>query len=351
MEHVIDPKFFCSKKLTFAVPCYNHENYISECLDSILAQELNVPFDILVCDDASTDNTPNILREYLRKYPDKIKVIFLEKNGGNLHTLNTLYNHIKSEYFYIVDSDDYLLGTHFVQKALDFLETHPGYTMYGGNCVFLKQGRLKGHFLSKMVLGLSFSCGDILKLCINVEAQTSCMLYRNVIFFNGGTNEFLQAESSFDHFVYRGENFRILRHLQKGKLFLSISDVAVYRIHECGICKGCSDITCSIIGVYRLLRLCENFPERKKFYESCFFFHYSRVLKAIYKNRANPNFLTQEDCDLLKEIYRLLPTADLDWNKLKWHSSILVKCFYKAKTYFILLCRQMHRILFRKEIV
>ena len=53
----------------------------------------------------------------------------------------------------------------------------------------------------------------------------------------------------------------------------------------------------------------------------------------------------------LKEIYRLLPTADLDWSKLKWHLSILVKCFYKAKTYAYLFYRQMHRILFRKEIV
>ncbi len=349
MEHIIDPKFFCCKKLTFAVPCCNHENYISECLDSILAQELNVPFDILVCDDASTDNTPNVLREYLRKYPDKIKVIFLGKNGGNLHTLNTLFNHIKSEYFYVVDSDDYLLGTHFIQKALDFLETHPNYTMYGGNCFFLKQGRLKGHYMSGMVLGLSFSWNDICSH-INFQSQTSCLLYRNIVFLNGATDEFLQAENTFDRFVYCGENLRILRHLQEGKLFLSDDDMAVYRIHKNGIFRGCIDITRSIRYVYGYLRLCEIFPDHKNFYESLFFFHYSRVLKKIYKNRVNPNYLQQEDCDLLKEIYRLLPTADLDWSKFKWHSSILVKCFYKAKTYAWLLCRQMHRILSRKQI-
>ena len=346
MEHIIDPKFFCSKKLTFAVPCYNHENYISECLDSILAQKLDVPFDILVCDDASTDNTPNVLREYLRKYPDEIKVIFLEKNGGNLHTLNTLFNHIKSEYFYVVDSDDYLLGTHFVQKALDFLETHPDYTMYGGNCFFLKQGRLKGRFLPKIVLNLSFSWDNFSRL-----PQTSSLLYRNVVFFNGVSNEFLQAEESFDCFFYRGEDLRILRHLQKGKLFLSSDDVAIYRIHKNGIFRGNSKIGNLVLFAYAMLRSYTTFPERKGYYEATFFFYYVRALKAIYKNRWNPNFLTQEDCDLLKEIYRLLPTANLDWSKLKWHSIILVKCFYKARTYFILLCRQMHRILFRKEIV
>ena len=346
MERIIDPKFFCRKKLTFAVPCCNHENYISECLDSILAQKLNVPFDILICDDASTDNTPNVLREYLRKYPEKIKVIFLEKNGGNLHTLNTLFNHIKSEYFYVVDSDDYLLGTHFVQKALDFLETHPDYTMYGGNCFFLKQGRLKGRFLPKIVLNLSFSWDTFSWL-----PQTSCLLYRNVIFFNGVSNEFLQAENTFDRFVYGGENLRMLRHLQKGKVFLSGDDMSVYRIHKNGIFQGSRKIWRTIGTSYFMLRLYTIFPDYKKYYEATFFLYYSRVLKAIYKNRGNPNFLTQEDCDLLKEIYRLLPTANLDWSKLKWHSFILIKCFYKAKTYARLLCRQMYRILSRKQIV
>ena len=350
MEHIIDPKFFCRKKLTFAVPCCNHENYISECLDSILAQELNVPFDILVCDDASTDNTPNILREYLRKYPDKIKVIFLEKNGGNLHTLNTLFNHIKSEYFYVVDSDDYLLGTHFVQKALDFLETHPDYTMYGGNCFFLKQGRLKGRFLPKIVLNLSFSWDN--KNWISVCPRTACCLYRNVIFFNGVTNDFLLAEQEqCSTYVFRGESARFLKHLQNGKLFLSSEDVAACRVHNDGIYNGKPFIFNYIGALVTYLNFCEIFPGHKKFYESLFFFHYSRTLKLIYKNRGNPNFLTQEDCDLLKEIYRLLPTADLDWSKLKWHSSILVKCFYKARTCAWLLCRQMYRILSRKRIV
>jgi glycosyltransferase involved in cell wall biosynthesis len=318
-------------------------------LDSILAQELNVPFDILVCDDASTDNTPNVLREYLRKYPDKIKVIFLGKNGGNLHTLNTLFNHIKSEYFYVVDSDDYLLGTHFIQKALDFLETHPNYTMYGGNCFFLKQGRLKGHYMSGMVLGLSFSWNDICSH-INFQSQTSCLLYRNIVFLNGATDEFLQAENTFDRFVYRGENLRMLRHLQKGKLFLSGDDMAVYRIHKNGIFRGSRTIRRTIAWGYFMLRLCTILPDYKKYHEATFFLYYSRMLKAICKNRANPNYLQQEDCDLLKEIFRLLPTADLDWSKFKWHSSILVKCFYKAKTYAWLLCRQMHRILSRKQI-
>ena len=291
MEHIIDPKFFCRKKLTFAVPCCNHENYISECLDSILAQELNVPFDILICDDASTDNTPNVLREYLRKYPEKIKVIFLEKNGGNLHTLNTLFNHIKSEYFYVVDSDDYLLGTHFVQKALDFLETHPDYTMYGGNCFFLKQGRLKGRFLPKIVLNLSFSYVDNHRLFTNFRPQTSCILIRNVVFLNGAINEFLQAEDDFSNLLYYGESMLyIIRHLQKGRIFLYGDNVAVYRVHKNGIERGKTLATLAIRHIYGYLRWYSIFSSYRKYYEALFFFSYSRMLKAIYKIAVTQTF-------------------------------------------------------------
>ena len=275
----------------------------------------------------------------------------MEKNGGNLRTLNTLFNHIKSEYFYVVDSDDYLLGTHFVQKALDFLEIHLDYTMYGGNCFFLKQGRLKGHYLSGIVLNLSFSFEDTHRLFTNFRPQTSCILIRNVVFLNGATNEFLQAEDDFSNLLYYGEDMYIIRHLQKGRIFLYGGDIVVYRVHKNGLDRGQSQATFIIRRVYSYLRLYNIFSDYRKYYEALFFFNYSRMLKAIYKNRANPNYLRQQDCDLLKEIFRLLPTANLDWSKLKWHSSILVKCFCKARTYAWLLCRQMYRILSRKQIV
>lgn len=226
------------------------------------------------------------------------------------------------------------------------MKTHPNYTMYGGNCVFLKQGRLKGRFLPKIVLNLSFSWNNF-----SYVSQTSGLLYRNVIFSNGVTNEFLQAENTFDRFVYRGENLRILRHLQKGKLFLSGDDVAVYRIHKNGIFRGSRKIWRTIAWAHFMLRLYMIFPDYKKYHEATFFLYYSRMLRVIYKNRGNPNFLKQKDCDLLKEIYRLFPTANLDWSKLKWHSIILIKCFYKARTCAWLLCRQMYRILSRKQIV
>ena len=59
---------------------YNHENYIAEAIESFLMQETDFPFEVLIHDDCSTDNTAAIIREYEKKYPNIIKPIYQEEN-------------------------------------------------------------------------------------------------------------------------------------------------------------------------------------------------------------------------------------------------------------------------------
>ena len=86
-------------KITIGITTYNLEKYIKQCLDSILSQKTNFSFKILVVDDASTDRTRDILKEYKEKYPDIINLILKDKNGGYLESSNMLFNQIKTEYF------------------------------------------------------------------------------------------------------------------------------------------------------------------------------------------------------------------------------------------------------------
>lgn len=60
---------------------YNHAPYIRQCLDGFLMQKTTFPFEILIHDDASTDNTADIIREYERKYPDIIKAYISERES------------------------------------------------------------------------------------------------------------------------------------------------------------------------------------------------------------------------------------------------------------------------------
>jgi len=59
---------------------YNHEPYIKECIEGFLMQKTNFSFEVLIHDDASTDNTANIIRSYEKKYPDIIKPIYQTEN-------------------------------------------------------------------------------------------------------------------------------------------------------------------------------------------------------------------------------------------------------------------------------
>jgi len=101
---------------------YNHAHYIEEELDSILAQSY-MPMEIIIIDDASTDNSLEILRDYARKY---LQIRFLEnkKNMGVLHNINRMLELSKSDYVIFASADDKTLPG-FFEKSMGLLAQNP----------------------------------------------------------------------------------------------------------------------------------------------------------------------------------------------------------------------------------
>ena len=93
-------------KFSFLVPVYNGQNYIEKCIQSLLKQTYNEPYEIVIVDDGSKDDTSKILKEYKKKYPN-IRVYHRE-NHGISSTRNYLVSKCNTEYFIFVDSDDYV---------------------------------------------------------------------------------------------------------------------------------------------------------------------------------------------------------------------------------------------------
>ncbi len=107
---------------------YNHEEFIHEAVDSFLMQETNFPIEIIIHDDASTDNTANIIREYQEKYSHLIKVILQTENQYTLRRfgfLSDLFNEARGKYIALCEGDDYWTDPLKLQKQVDFLEQHP----------------------------------------------------------------------------------------------------------------------------------------------------------------------------------------------------------------------------------
>ena len=96
---------YLKKLLTFAVPCYNSEAYMSKCIDSLLPGGEDV--EIIIVDDGSTDGTAQIADEYAAKYPDICRAIHQE-NAGHGGAVNTGMTAAKGIYFKVVDSDDWV---------------------------------------------------------------------------------------------------------------------------------------------------------------------------------------------------------------------------------------------------
>lgn len=92
-----------SKLVSVLVPVYNQEKYVKECLDSLLEQTYD-NFEIVVLDDGSTDDTPNILKEYASN--PKVRLLYKKNEKSIARARNFLLKEIRGDYFVFVDSDD-----------------------------------------------------------------------------------------------------------------------------------------------------------------------------------------------------------------------------------------------------
>ncbi len=106
---------------------YNHENYIRDAIEGFLMQKTDFPFEIIIHDDASTDATADIIREYERKYPDIIKPIYQTENQyskGEKVTLFT-FKAARGKYIALCEGDDYWIDPLKLQKQITEMEKHP----------------------------------------------------------------------------------------------------------------------------------------------------------------------------------------------------------------------------------
>ena len=115
-------------KVSIICNTYNHEAYIKDALDSFVMQKTNFKFEVLIHDDASTDKTADIVREYEIKYPDIIKPIYQTENQYSKKvkiSVEYQYPRVKGKYIAFCEGDDYWTEPYKLQKQFDAMESHP----------------------------------------------------------------------------------------------------------------------------------------------------------------------------------------------------------------------------------
>lgn len=123
-----------AKQIMVSVCClaYNHEAFIATTLDSLVSQKTSFAFEVICNDDASTDGTKEIIKEYVDRYPDIIRPIYHEVNqrqNGISNVWTHFYPNARGKYIAYCDGDDYWTSPNKLQRQVDFMERHPEYSL------------------------------------------------------------------------------------------------------------------------------------------------------------------------------------------------------------------------------
>ncbi len=218
-------------QILVAIKCltYNHEPFIRQCLDGFIMQQTNFRFVAIVHDDASTDGTADIIREYAEKYPEIIKPIYevenqySKKDGSIRRIMDESVEHTGCKYIAICEGDDCWIDSLKLQKQVDLLEKYNDYSMC---CTgYIADDGIKQTKITKNRL-YTF---DLLEWSKKWIAMPLTTMYRRSI---------------LDEYYLKANNYKFIRDthlyyhiLKKGKGIYLPDITSIYHLHMGGVCS------------------------------------------------------------------------------------------------------------------
>ena len=221
-------KEFKEPILSICCITYKHEKFIAMALDSFLMQETDFPFEILVSDDCSPDNTATIIKEYIEKFPNIINPCLRSKNVGMITNGLENLKRAKGKYIALCEGDDYWTDINKLQIQVDFLNnnldyvvsTHDAFTV-DENENKLNTTRVPAEFKK------DFSAENL--ILSKAWLATACSVFKNVVPFH----DILEM-----NMIENGDTFlwSVLGQYGKSKYHEDILPAA-YHMHTGGICS------------------------------------------------------------------------------------------------------------------
>lgn len=206
---------------------YNHAPFIRQCLDGFVMQKTHFPFECIVHDDASTDGTADIIREYAAQYPNIIKPIFQTENQYSKRdgTIKRLMDaETRGQYIALCEGDDYWTSPDKLQIQVDFLESHPDCSMcfHNATLIYDKESDRDGNVnMFDRLEEREFAGKEIYETWM---MPTASVMYRR---------ESMPIPSD-KRFLY-GDIVLFLHLASLGKLYCIDQKMSVYRRHAGGV--------------------------------------------------------------------------------------------------------------------
>ncbi len=267
-------------KVSVITIAYNQEKYIEQALKSIVGQKADFPFEVIVSDDASTDNTPSIIRQYAEKYPGVVKAKLRTKNVGPADNFFDALIEAQGEYIALCEGDDYWSDEEKLQVQVDFLEKNKDHNLcfHPVRVVYEDSDREDERFPDR---DSDFTVKDLLKKNF---IQTNSVVYRRKDYKGIARN------------IMPVDWYMHLFHAQSGRIGYIDRLMATYRRHESGIWRKNEDEPETIWKKYgfmqatmfsELLKLFKKEPEYLDTIYGNIFFLYSKLLGVDDNQKTN----------------------------------------------------------------
>ncbi len=156
---------------------YNHEQFIAEAIESILIQKGNFPFELIISDDASTDDTELVIREIIKNHPKGhlIKYTRHEKNIGMSANFQWVLNECNGKYIAICEGDDYWIDSSKLKEQVEFLENNKEYVMLADNSIWYDvANNKKWNFSNKLERDIG-----LIEMLDERQFATASVMFRN----------------------------------------------------------------------------------------------------------------------------------------------------------------------------
>lgn len=237
---------------------YQHAPYIRDCIEGVLMQKTNFPFEYLIGEDCSTDGTREIIFDYAKKYPEKIRVITADQNFGMMGNIRRCRLAARGKYIALCEGDDYWTDPYKLQKQVDYMEQHPEVSItYHDACKVDADKNILEQSMLPEIRKRNFSSEE-LKTGIWILTYTMC--FRNII------DKY--PENYFR--VYNGDTFltSLLGNYGSGAYLDNISP-SCYRVNEAGVFSMKTGIEKMIKSLSTSVELMKFYKQRndKDFYE------------------------------------------------------------------------------------
>lgn len=206
-------------KISIIVITYNQEKYIRAALDSIFSQKTEHKVEIIIADDASSDETPSVIREFAEKYPKKVILITRKNNLGSWNNFIDAIRRASGDYIAICEGDDFWTDHEKLQKQVSFLERNKNYSIcFHPVRVFYEGGEKDDAIFPERTSGFNLE-----SLLVSNFIQTNSVMYRRQDYDRLANN------------IMPGDWYLHLYHAQFGKIGFINRVMSAYRRHHGGI--------------------------------------------------------------------------------------------------------------------